>query len=254
MAKKTKKASALPALSGVNSEFILITDSSGKCSRVSLADLRNSLLAGADLNDEYDGVFIMTHRKSDNYPVAYRPEAWTAQQKAGEIADGVLLVQGNVRLVIAPTESPNTLYWASANIAGGGYTTSDRVASSLDMAGKGNTTAQIGHTECAGVNYAPGFCHAYSRTNANGQGLTAGKWWLPSLGEMFAIWSRKRKINHCLSLIEGATLLADDAYWTSTEYSSTTAWYLNLSNGYQLNSRNKSTSQFRVRAVSAFIS
>ena len=54
--------------------------------------------------------------------------------------------------------------------------------------------------------------------------LTAGKWWLPSLGEMFMIYANMTKINYALSLITGATQLVEDWYWTSTENSGTSAW------------------------------
>ena len=93
---------------------------------------------------------------------------------------------------------------------------------------------------------------AYSRVNANGKGLTAGKWWLPSMGELMMIYANMRKVNYALSLIEGATQLAETWYWSSTEYSATAAWLLYLNNGYALNTT-KATYQGRVRAVSAFI-
>ena len=98
----------------------------------------------------------------------------------------------------------------------------------------------------------PGFCASYERVNANGYGLTAGKWWLPSLGELMMIYANMRKINYALSLINGATQLAENAYWSSTEYSATMAWYLNLNYGlasYAIKAETKTI----VRPVSAFI-
>jgi hypothetical protein len=61
------------------------------------------------------------------------------------------------------------------------------------------------------------------------------------------------KINYALSLITGAELIVRDAYWSSSEYSSTGAWYLHLNFGNMSNGT-KATNQYRVRAVSAFIS
>ena len=183
----------------------------------------------------------------------FKPHKWTAQQNAGEVADGVVVVEGGHVLVVAPTESATKLNWGSANVAGGGVTTSSRETAYSDFAGKANTASQITHTEMSGEGYAPGFCHAYSRVNANGKGLTAGKWWLPSLGEMMMIYANMTKINYALSLIEGATQLVEDAYWTSTEYSATCAWYLNLTNGL-MGYNTKATGTLRVRPVSAFIS
>jgi len=187
----------------------------------------------------------------------YKPEFWTAQQTAGEIADGVVVVEGGRLLVVAPTESPTKLYWSSAAVAGGGFTTTDRVAACNDWTGKTSTAAQIAASTAGAItntaSYAPGFCNLYSRTNANGQGLTAGKWWLPSIGELMMIYANFNKINYALSLITGAELLVRDAYWSSSELSSTYAWTLGLSY-CGMGNGTKAAGQCRVRAVSAFIS
>lgn len=253
MAKQTKKGTAFPAVTTIGSETVALIDSNGKWEKISLANLKTALGLG-NINAMYSGVFIMCHRKSDNYPIAYKPEDWTAQQTAGEIADGVLLVEGDKRLVIAPTEGDsNGMYWSSSNAAGGAYTTSDRVLASQDFAGKANTTAILSHFSSDGESYAPKFCATYSRANANGYGLTAGKWWLPSLGELFLMWANFHKINYALSLITGATQLPAAAHWSSTEYSASNAWGLPFSSGSQYYG-SKSTYRTRVRPVSAFIS
>lgn len=249
--KQTKKFSDVSAISTVStSQYLPLTDGSGNVTRISLANLKAALLAGMDLNELNDGVFIMFHRNSDNYPLAVKPHKWTSYQSSGEIAEGVLVVEGGKMLVIAPTEA--TLYWSSAAVSGGGTTTSDRLAALGDWTGKTSTDAQVTHTECQGNSYAPGFCHNYSRVNANGQGMTAGKWWLPSLGEMMMIYANMTKINYALSLINGATQLAETWYWTSTEYSATYAWHLGLSNGTATYNP-KAPNQYRVRPVSAFL-
>ena len=72
------------------------------------------------------------------------------------------------------------------------------------------------------------------------------------MGEMMMIYANMRKVNYALSLIEGATQLAETWYWTSTEYSATAAWGLHLYYGTAYY-RAKATYQDRVRAVSAFI-
>jgi hypothetical protein len=249
--KQTKKVSAVTPVTTVNStDKILMADANGKLIPISLANLKAALNGGVDQNVQMDGVFIMTHRKSDDYPIMYKPHKWTAQQSAGEVADGVVIVEGGKILVVAPTEEAMT--WSSAAVSGGGTTTSDRVTAMNDWNGKTNTAAQITHAECSSNAYAPGFCHQYSRVNANGKGLTAGKWWLPSLGEMMMIYANMTKINYALSLISGATPLQETAYWTSTENSATSAWYLSLSYGRATNGA-KASNALRVRPVSAFI-
>lgn len=213
-----------------------------------------SIPAGMDLPKvSTDGIFIMFHRKSDNYPLMVNPQKWTSLQSSGEIADGVVIVDGGKVLVVAPTEATSKLNWSSAAVSGGGTTTTDRLTALDDWAGKTNTVAQITHAECSGASYAPGYCAQYSRINANGKGLTTGKWWLPSLGELMMICANMTKINYALSLISGATPLVEDAYWTSTESSMTHAWFLSPSYGYVGNLHAKASTAFRVRAVSAFI-
>lgn len=237
-------------------DYIVITLANGTFAKISMPNLRSALLQGIALEAMTDGIFIMCHRKSDNLPIMYKPEFWTAQQTAGEIADGVVVVEGGRLLVVAPTESPTKLYWSSAAVAGGGFTTTDRVAVYNDWTGKTSTAAQIAASTAGAItntaSYAPGFCNLYSRTNANGQGLTAGKWWQPSMGELMMMFANFNKINYALSLITGAALLVRDAYWSSSEYSSTNAWYLTLSYGL-MDYNTKATFQYRVRAVSAFI-
>lgn len=251
MAKKTKTLGTVTTVTTVNtSQYIPLADASGNVTKITLANLKASLLGGLNLNAMNDGVFIMFHRKSDNYPLAVKPDKWASYQNSGEIAEGVLVVEGGKMLVVAPTEA--TLYWSSAAVSAGGKTTSDRLTALDDWAGKTSTAAQITHNECKTESYAPGFCASYSRTNANGKGLTAGRWWLPSLGELMMIYANMRKINYALSLINGATQLAETAYWSSTECSATNAWRLNLGDGIAGGSA-KAANQSRVRPVSAFL-
>lgn len=249
--KKTKTLGTVTTVTTVNtSQYIPLTDASGNVTKVTLANLKASLLGGLNLNAMNDGVFIMFHRKSDDYPLAVKPDKWASYQNSGEIAEGVMIVEGGKILVVAPTEA--TLYWSSAAVSAGGKTTTDRETALNDWTGKTSTAAQITHNECKTESYAPGFCASYERVNANGKGLTAGRWWLPSLGELMMIYANMRKINYALSLINGATQLAETWYWSSTEFSATHAWYLYLNDGYA-NNRTKAANQGRVRPVSAFL-
>ena len=256
--KKTKKLSGQTSVTTINTnQKVPITDGNGKVTLISLANLKTALLAGMNLNGLYDGIFIMYHRKSDDYQLMVKLHKWTNLQNSGEIADGVVVVEGGKILVVAPTESTSKLTWSSAQISGGGTTTTDRVTAMNDWNGKANTAATIKASKTDAITntaqYAPGYCNLYSRANANGKGLTAGKWWLPSLSEMFMIYANMTKINYALSLITGATQLVEDWYWTSTEGSATNAWILNLNVGTASYWYTKASNTGRVRAVSAFI-
>nr|DAH56102.1 MAG TPA: Protein of unknown function (DUF1566) [Caudoviricetes sp.] len=123
-----------------------------------------------------------------------------------------------------------------------------------DFAGRANTTAIINGSTSSNVTnteaYAAGFCNKYSRTNANGKGLTAGRWWLPSMGEMAMILANFDKINYALSKISGAIQLNTTPYWSSTQGSAGSAWYWGLGVGYM--GDYWKFIQYSVRPVSAF--
>lgn len=75
--------------------------------------------------------------------------------------------------------------------------------------------------------------------------------YVPSLGELYFILAHFTQINAALKAVGGEPL-RNDWYWSSTQYSATTAWYLYLSNG-SANYYTKATHQGRVRPVSAFL-
>jgi hypothetical protein len=257
--KKITDVTTVTSLSGADNLFINQGNTAKQVAAQKLLDLGSAAsLAAAKTALQpsiTDGVFVMYHRKSDNFPLASPVEGWKAIENTGEIADGVLVIQGGKHLVIAPTESYLYFNSASANVLVNTAVT-DRIIAMNDWDGKTKTAALCANAAISadGAGYAPGFCHTYSRTNANGYGLTAGKWWLPSVGELCFIWANKKKINLALAQINGATQLTESAYWSSTEYSSSGAWLLYLSNGYLHSWCTRSSNQYYVRSVSAFIS
>lgn len=218
----------------------------------------------ADIGQLYDGVFIILHRNSDNIPLAVRLREWASYQNNGEVAEGVLLIEGGRHLVIAPTEGVDKK-WSSKPVSSsdasgsvqitGVTTTVDRITALNDFAGRANTTAIINGSTSSNVTdtdaYAAGYCNRYSRTNANGEGLTAGRWWLPSEGEMAMILANFDKINYALSKISGATQLQNTWYWSSTQGSAAGAWGLGLNDGRVYNYYK--FSRGGVRPVSAFL-
>lgn len=253
MSDKIIETTALPLLTTVagNTEIV---GASGN--RIKVESLRPAILGDVNLELIMSNIFIMYH-SGNNPPRMVKPHKWASLERSGEIADGVVIVEGGKVLVVAPTEADSAgILWSSASVSGGATTTSDRVTAMNDWNGRANTTAIIAASSSPAVTntaaYAPGFCNLYSRVNASGNGLTAGKWWLPSAGEMMMIYANMTKINHCLSLISGATQLPETWHWTSTEHSASNAWYLDLSNGY-LHETAKIRARPRVRPVSAYI-
>lgn len=221
-----------------------------------------------NLNQIHDGIFIMYHRASDGYPLMVKPNDWPSLQSSGEVADGVAVFEGGRHIVVAPTQA-DALPWSSAAVQAdssnygnddsfaGGVSENNRLAATLDFNGRQHTDAAIRASSSSHVTntaaYAPGYCRLYSRANSKGKGLTAGYWWLPSVGELLMMYANKLKINYALSLINGAQQLDEYWYWSSTEGSSQRAWYLDFGDGTLGNWCGKVGDKGRVRPVSAFL-
>lgn len=219
-----------------------------------------------NLNQIHDGIFIMYHRTSDGYPLMVKPNDWPSLQSSGEVADGVVVFEGGRHIVVAPTQA-DALPWSSAAVQAdspnygnddsfaGGVSENNRLAATLDFNGRQHTDAAIRASSSSHVTntaaYAPGYCRLYSRANSKGEGLTAGYWWLPSVGELLMMYANKLKINYALSLINGAQQLDEYWYWSSTEGSSQTAWGLYFGGGLYWD--DKVGDKGRVRPVSAFL-
>ena len=75
MTKQTKKLSDQQSVTTVNKdqEFTM-TDAHGNITHISLANLKAALMGGLDLNALEDGIFVMFHRKSDDFPLMVKPQ------------------------------------------------------------------------------------------------------------------------------------------------------------------------------------
>ena len=257
---QVKKLSSIPEVSTLNStDRILLTDANGKSEKISPSNLKSQLVGSIDMYSICSNIFVVFYEDWDwagyRYPLAIPLSSWKSYQDGGKAPQGILVIDGDKKIVVALTESTNRLKWASADLAGGAFTTYDRVTASNDYAGMANTKAIVTSANLSGdgVDCAPAFCYNYSSPNLNGHGngLKAGQWWLPSIGELYTIFANFEKINFALSLCTGAQQLAREDYWSSTEYSAQIAWFLDFNIGSQGNGL-KSTGQYRVRPVSAF--
>lgn len=74
--------------------------------------------------------------------------------------------------------------------------------------------------------------------------------YIPTLAELYLICLNRKTINAAMRFAGGQELAC--WYWSSTEYSTTTAWYLNLYNG-STDSNTKATLEYRVRTVKKFL-
>lgn len=236
---------------GDRSAFLV--DPQGSAARISKSNLRSEILDGVSTDAIFDNIFILYHDASGDYPRFVKPFKWPSLQSGGEVASGIMIIEGGKALVVSPTGATG-LYWSSAAISGGGVTTSDITTAIMDWQGEANTASQVAASTPEAItntaSYAPGFCNLYTRPNGNGNGLTAGKWWLPSAGELSMIYANMLKINYAGSFIAGFEPLVEAAYWSSTETSATYVWYLNFNSGL-LGRYIKTSNAYRVRPVSA---
>lgn len=79
-------------------------------------------------------------------------------------------------------------------------------------------------------------------------------WYLPSIEELYQLWSNRYAVIKGLSTIPGAITINGSTFWSSYEFSSAGAYYMSflLGASVHVGSINKSTSTLSVRAIRAF--
>ena len=185
-----------------------------------------------------------------------------AQSKAGELADGIYLIdtKGNaVRFVGNKTETINDT--AYVGIVMGSHSVAVSLIEQAQM--DDITLTKKDANKCAESIYHTKYIDAVAdwngkrnTENLKKQGLNSqielrpGEY-IPSLAELYLICLNRKKLNEALEFV-GGQLLDDLWYWSSTEYSATNAWLLHLSDGYAYGGA-KATDKNGVRAVSAFL-
>lgn len=185
-----------------------------------------------------------------------------AENKAGELADGIYLIdtKGNaVRFVGEKTETINDT--AYVGIVMGSHSVA---VSLIDQAQMDDITlTKKDANKCAESIYHTKYIDAVAdwngkrnTENLKKQGLNSqielrpGEY-IPSLAELYLICLNHKKLNEALEFV-GGQLLDDLWYWSSTEYSATNAWGLYLGSG-NASISTKATDKGGVRAVSAFL-
>lgn len=232
----------------------------------SMANVAKALMASAQTVDQsyfngdlakaiFDNIFIAVTKVGGGVPYAAHPSKFATYNNANYVVDGVLIVCGDKKFVIAKTET--ALPWgntSASHAASGNTVISDRDQAMADFNGNTRTATAGSVSEYSPVTAAPGYCNAFSTVAGYSSGVSytrrgAGAWYLPSLGELLVMWSQMYKINQVMALI-GGDPLTENAYWASTESSTNGAWFLLFSNG-GVGGTNKKNS-CRVRPVAAF--
>ena len=142
------------------------------------------------------------------------------------------IVQGSHSVAISLHDvSEDEITLTSKKDAGKGHYIDSYMDAVQDWQGKKNTE----HLQAVGLNPAIQ--------------LKDGEY-IPTLAELYLICLNRKAINAAMRFVGGQELAG--WYWSSTEYSATYAWGLNLSNGGAF-INTKATDTGRVRPVSAFL-
>ena len=156
---------------------------------------------------------------------------------------GVVFDRAN-KLAIGLEESKQ--YWSteSFDVPGVSNITSSS-AVTADWQGKNNTRVVLEYCKANGKS-----CPAFEYVNSyKTEGTIAGDWYLPSMGELNAIYGNKGVLNLALGKIGGTELISNH-YWSSSVYPPDEAWGLNFGGG-NVYSTGKNSSLY-VRPVLAF--
>ena len=120
-----------------------------------------------------------------------------------------------------------------------------------DIDGKANTDLILAYGKANDITFeAAERARAYkASTVADGGYDDPTEWSLPAVGQLWLLYKYRLKINAAITLFFGssAQLITDSWYWSSTEYSSSSAWFVHMSYGgiYIIGKSNT----YRVRAV-----
>jgi len=140
---------------------------------------------------------------------------------------------------------PIVMTWSSAYID----TSLTNMSSSqaiADMNGKSNTAVIVSaySGESTSKNAAI-YCNSYT----GGIPGTAGRWYLPAAGELYTyIHGNYATLNSLVSTIGWSNF--SSTFWSSSEYSSTSAWYVN-SDGGNMSSSSKNNRNYSVSCLLA---
>ncbi len=141
------------------------------------------------------------------------------------------LDDGGLNPVYVQTTDPTTVYNCLSDFDGKGNTETLLELATSQSDWKTATTI----TDNSGSGYSPAACCCWRYST---KGTSQGDWYLPACGEMGCVIARRQAINDTISKLNsvygtvGLELGSSNHYWSSSEYSSSYARYVNASNGY----------------------
>ena len=166
---------------------------------------------------------------------------WNPENNDGVV--GILLVEDDHKIVVALEDSPEDLHWSNEY-----ELINEPIKKKEDAESDFN-----GEYYCRKLD-SPDFPAAYYCKTYNKGGRS---WYLPSSGELWMICRHFDEIQNALETVGGQKLITTwvggvAVYRSSTEYSATHAWYLNLHNRYLHGWYGKVIGNGKVRPISKF--
>lgn len=178
-----------------------------------------------------NGAYILA--KSKNQYILVPPEQFSSDYEAM----GVAVIEDNKSLLVALDGFDDTQLIDNDKTELDEPFYDSREGAYRDFNGKGNTKILLKKGSPAAK-----LCAKYHK----GELID---WWLPSFGESDLMYRNKTAINKCLKVC-GGDMLPDEWHWTSTPFSSRSAWIFSwYDGGTYIYLKNDN---YRVRPVSAF--
>ena len=210
----------------VNTKFGFISQYGKNTNNYVRAFLKVSPLDMSGISPESasNGVYVYA-----NNGKLYNPDEWDTANN--DQAVGVAVIDDNCKFAITKGEKPQRAWSAVLyGIDVDGLTNySDFSQAVTDFNGENNTAIirEAASGEDASNNAA---YYCYNQTvSVDGRGTVHG--YLPALGELQTAYNNKSLVDSAMSLI-GGIAMPTYRLWSSTEYSSNHAWYLNWNGGY----------------------
>lgn len=147
-------------------------------------------------------------------------EEWNAGQYSKDDVIGIAVITPCVKFILGLKERKESWSEDTDHCITGKHTE----AQALQILSGYEATQEIVEAQEDEGNTAAKLCWNYGYKNL--------QWYLPCLLELNAVCANKEKINELLKLVDGDPLSFDECYWSSTEYSAYSSWYVNFSSGY----------------------
>ncbi len=228
-------------------------------SETSLSEIADYMRWAGGLRD----IRLATLSKATGAYTDYSSEEWnllSASQKAACIKLGLRIRAEGQDFILAKEDCLNsvgnsTMPWcenSATDVKGLTNYGSGSTGHLKDIDGKANTDLILAHGLANGIRFeAAEQARAYkASTIADGGFDDPTEWSLPAIGQLWLLYKYRKQIDAALTEFFGSIYALNSSwYWSSTEYSSSSAWLVYMLYGFIYT--NNKTNTFRVRAVAA---